>query len=165
MLIIFSPQLINKYATNRGLNPDDPLKAIKLARPFQMFQARQLVKDICKKIEKSDKKHLIVITNLSDIFFDPAINTIPNPGKSSYELFRNSLEKLQKLALQDNIIIFAENKEKYPLPLIAKFHLRFKRYKDIWFNEIVSHSIQVKQKAKSLSNHFSKVENSSVTLI
>jgi len=105
----FNPQLISSIAFDQGMHAQLVLEQIGLARPFQIHQATSIIKNLVGHLRKFDEKHLVIVTDISSLFFDPGIaNEDPLFPLPQLEQMRQSVGILQSLSVQGHSILITD---------------------------------------------------------
>jgi hypothetical protein len=98
-----SPLLIARFARERGLEPSEFNKLIRVSRAFTCFQLMELVLRV-RKILNSWSAHALIVTALPDLFFDEDVQD--RPARASFE---HALEALGEIAqLPISIAVFSD---------------------------------------------------------
>ncbi len=146
----FNPHLISAITFNTGISSHEVLKNVSLSRPFQIHQSTSIIKGLPEEIAKTEEEQikqngavtpqLIIITDISAQFFDPALaSENKNFPVEQLELLRHVLGVLQGLATQGHLVVMTENTnpkqknesnkhrvQKTPLAYAANVHIRIK---------------------------------------
>jgi hypothetical protein len=98
-----SPLLIARFARERGLEPREFNKLIRVSRAFTCFQLMELVRRV-PKILQSWSADTLIVTALPDLFFDEDVQD--RPARASFE---HALEGLGEIAhLPVSIAVFSD---------------------------------------------------------
>jgi hypothetical protein len=98
-----SPLLIARFARERGVEPANVNRLIRVARAFTCFQLTELVRRVPKTLEKFSADVLIV-TALPDLYFDEDVR-----DREARASFEHALEGLANLApLSLSIAVFSD---------------------------------------------------------
>ncbi len=102
----FNPHNLDEIAYNSSISTIEVLEQIKIARPFQMFQTQEIVNNLTSQLS-SEKENLVVVTSVSELFLEPAINS--ELDQNNYMLLSSVVGTLKKLALNNATVILTDN--------------------------------------------------------
>src|SRR5229473_93297 len=98
-----SPLLLARFARERGVEPSQVNRLIRVARAFTCFQLTELIRRVPKTLENFSADVLIV-TALPDLYFDEDVR-----DREARASFEHALEALGKLApLPLSIAVFSD---------------------------------------------------------
>jgi hypothetical protein len=97
------PRLIARFARERGLEPSEFNRLIRVARAFTCFQLVELVRRVPKMLA-TWPADVLIVTALPDLFFDDDVRD--REARASFEHALESLRALASLAL--SIAIFSD---------------------------------------------------------
>src|SRR5438034_3462180 len=98
-----SPLLLARFARERGVEPSNVNRLIRVARAFTCFQLTELVRRVPKSLEKFPADVLIV-TALPDLYFDEDVR-----DREARASFEHALEGLRNVApLRLSIAVFSD---------------------------------------------------------
>lgn len=104
----FSPQKISSIAFDKELHGQLILQQIGLARPFQIHQAVSIIKELVRQVEQASKPHLIVITDISSLFFDHNLaKEDPEFPVPQLEKLRQCIGILESLVVQGHTVVIS----------------------------------------------------------
>ena len=98
-----SPLLIARFARERGLEPSELNRFIRIARAFTWFQLTELIRRV-PKVLATFSAEVLIVTALPDLFFDEDLQD--RPARASFE---HALEGLRELApLPLSVAVFSD---------------------------------------------------------
>jgi hypothetical protein len=98
-----SPLLIARFARERGLEPSELNRFMRIARAFTCFQLTELIRRV-PKVLATFSAEVLIVTALPDLFFDEDVQD--RPARASFE---HALEALRELApLPLSVAVFSD---------------------------------------------------------
>jgi hypothetical protein len=98
-----SPLLIARFARERGLEPSEFNRLIRVSRAFTCFQLMELVRRV-PKILKAWSADALIVTALPDLFFDEDVQD--RPARASFEYALEALGEIAQLPI--SIAVFSD---------------------------------------------------------
>lgn len=139
----FNPHFMDVETTKRGLDTQAVLRSIKLARPFQMLQTVALIEKAHETLCNQDPDHsMVVVTGLSDCFFDPRAATGRKQDEArSVQLLQQAAATLQRISVHGSTVIITDRirEQRSLVSFAAKIHMRFERMDDEWEIQLLTH--------------------------